>query len=108
MLWLNRAFNVLLYAALAAYAVKKTPIGKHLFFVMAAVPLAIYQISSVSIDATIFGLALVVVAYLFSLIKSSEKVTLNKLLFTRCSVCLGLCKSYLFCIYIFSSAYSQR
>lgn len=93
MLWLARAFNVLLYAALAAYAVKKTPIGKHLFFVMAAVPLAIYQISSVSIDATIFGLALVAVAYLFSLIKSSEKVTPKQIaVYTLLCLLLGLCK----------------
>ena len=58
-----------------------------MFFVMAAVPLAIYQISSVSIDATIFGLALVAVAYLFSLIKSSEKVTPKQIAVYTLSVC---------------------
>ena len=51
------------------------------------------QISSVSIDATIFGLALVAVAYLFSLIKSSEKVTPKQIaVYAVLCLLLGLCK----------------
>ena len=93
MLWLARAFNVLLYATLGAYAVKKTPIGKYLFLVMACIPLAIYQISSVSIDATILGLSLVAIAFLFSLIKSNEKVTNRQIaIYTIICLLLGLCK----------------
>ncbi len=93
MLWLARAFNVLLYAILGAYAVKKTPVGKHLFLVMACIPLAIYQISSASIDATILGLSLVAIAYLFSLIKTNKKVTNKQIaIYTILCLLLGLCK----------------
>lgn len=93
MLWLARFFNVLLYAILASYAIRKTPVAKELFLVMACIPLAIYQISSASIDATISGLSLIAIAYLFSMVKSDTKISNKEIAVFSC-VCLllGLCK----------------
>lgn len=94
MLWLGRIFNVLLYASLAAYAVKKTPILKVPFFVMVCIPSVIFSGASVSIDAFINGIGFVTIAYFFHLYKSPENSlnVENLVKFSLLVLLIGMCK----------------
>ncbi|MDL2246982.1 DUF2142 domain-containing protein, partial [Methanobrevibacter sp. OttesenSCG-928-K11] len=94
MLWIGRFFNILLYATLVSVAVKKSPILKIPLIIMAAIPSAVYQGASMSIDAVIFGVGIVVVAYFFNMIKSKDFSVGKKELAIFSSLCiiLGLCK----------------
>lgn len=94
MLWLGRMFNVLLYASLAAVAIKKTPILKVPLFVMACIPTMIYIGASMSIDSFINGMGLIVIAYFFNMYKS-PKGSLNErnlLIFSLLVLLIGMCK----------------
>lgn len=94
MLWLGRIFNVLLYASLVAYAVKKTPVLKVPMFVMACIPSIIFECSSLSIDAFINGIGFIIIAYFFYMYKSPEKSLNTKDLvkFSLLVLLIGLCK----------------
>ena len=94
LLWLGRIFNVLVYAGLAAFAIRKTPILKVPMFVMACIPSVIYIGASMSIDSLINGMGLVVIAYFFSMYKS-PKESLNErnlIIFSILVMIMGLCK----------------
>lgn len=94
MLWLGRVCNLVLYASIVAYAVKKTPILKIPFIFIACLPLAVIHGASMSIDSIINSLALLVIAYFLFLIKSKDKEIDNKklLFFILLIIILGLCK----------------
>lgn len=94
MLWLGRVCNLVLYASIVAYAVKKTPILKIPFIFIACLPLAVIHGASMSIDSIINSLALLVIAYFLFLIKSKDKEIDNKklLFFMLLIIILGLCK----------------
>lgn len=94
LVWFGRIFNVLLYAGLASYAVKKTPILKMPMLVFACLPLAIYLAASTSIDPFINGLALVVVAFFFRMYKAPEKSLTKRdiAVFSALVLILGLSK----------------
>ena len=94
MLWLGRMFNVLLYAGLAAIAIRKTPILKVPMFVMACIPAVIYIGASMSIDSFINGMGLIVIAYFFSMYKS-PKGSLNQrdlIIYSLLVLLMGMCK----------------
>ncbi len=94
MLWLGRIANLLIYALLAAYAVKKTPILKIPTIVIACLPITIVQAGSTSIDGLIFGLGLVTIAYFFYMLKAEEKTLRKKDIIIYSILCLltGLLK----------------
>ncbi|MCC7552899.1 MAG: DUF2142 domain-containing protein [Methanobacteriaceae archaeon] len=94
LLWLGRLFNLVLYSALISIAVKKTPILKIPFIAVACLPLAVYQGASMSIDSMINGLALLIIAYFFYMIKSkTNSLTKRELaIFSFLCLILGLCK----------------
>ncbi len=93
-LWLGRICNLVLYASIVAYAIKKTPILKIPFIFIACLPLAVIHGASMSIDSIVNSLALLVIAYFFFLIKSKDgKIDNKKLLFFMfLIIILGLCK----------------
>lgn len=98
LLWLGRIFNLIMYAGMVAYAVKKSPILKIPLIAMACIPLALYQSSSLSIDAFIDGLAIILVAYFFYMYKSPKNSIGKKEIGIFAAICLllGLCKISLF------------
>lgn len=65
MLMLSRIFNLAAYALLAAWAVKRTPIMKHVFMVVALLPITLYHSASNSPDALLVGLCLLFTALCF-------------------------------------------
>ncbi len=94
LMWLGRLFNVILYACCVSYAVKKSPIAKIPMIAMACIPLAIFQSSSLSIDAMVCALGIVIVGYFFYMIKApSESLTYKDLgIFSALVLIIGLCK----------------
>ena len=102
LLWLGRIFNTLLYASLVAIAVKKTPILKIPLFIVALMPLSIYQIASVSIDSMINGLGILMIAYFFYMYKSPDNSLSIKhiITFALIGLLFGLCKTTNF-VFIF-------
>ena len=94
MLWLARICNLIFYSIVIAIAVKKTPVLKVPLIVMACIPLTVYQVSSVSIDAFINGVGILSIAYFFYLYKSPKRsITLKEMgIFSMLCLLLGLTK----------------
>lgn len=103
MLWLARICNLILYASLISFAVKKTPILKIPLIVMACIPLTIYQVSSVSIDAFINGVGILSIAYFFYMYKAPKRSICLKEIGTFFLLCLllGLTKVTFFSFIFF-------
>lgn len=94
MLWLARIFNLIFYAGLVSFAVKKTPVLKIPLLSVACIPISIYQAASVSIDSMIIGLGILTVAYFIYLYKAdAESLEIKEVaIFCALSCLLGLCK----------------
>lgn len=94
LLWLGRIFNTILYASLVSLAVKKSPILKVPLIVAACIPLAIFQIASLSIDSLINGLGILMISYFFYMYKSPKNDITRRdvLIFSALGLLLGLCK----------------
>lgn len=72
--WLGRIFNLLFYAAICSYAIKKVPEYKIPLFAVSCIPLAVYQASSFNADCFIISVTILAIAYFIYMYKS-EKVT---------------------------------
>lgn len=94
LLWLGRMCNLLCYAGLISYAIKKTPYLKIPMLVVSCIPITIYQAASMSIDSMIIGLGILSIAYFISMVKAPKNSIKNKelLIFTVICLFLGLCK----------------
>lgn len=103
MLWLGRIFNLLCFAGLASYAIKKIPCLKVPLLVVACIPITIYQASSTSIDGMVFGLGILAVAYFVYMYKAEDSSITNYeiAIFSVICLLLGLCKlTYLAFIFL--------
>jgi uncharacterized membrane protein len=69
-LWLGGIMNLLMYACVSSYAIKKTPILKVPMLMIACLPFAIYEATTVSSDAFINCFSLLLMAYFFSMYKT--------------------------------------
>jgi uncharacterized membrane protein len=94
MLWLGRMFNLVFFAGVVSYAIKKTPYLKIPLLVVACIPITIYQASSTSIDGMIFALGILAVAFFIYMYKSEESSIENYeiVIFSVICLLLGLCK----------------
>lgn len=93
-LWLGRIFNLLFYATVVSYSVKKSPILKIPLMVTACIPICIQQAASFSIDSMFAGLGFLTVAYFFYYYKS-EDFSISNIEIVKFSILcllLGLCK----------------
>ena len=79
---LGRLFNLLVYAFLAFAAMKLMPFGKMAVFVLSMTPISVQQSSSLSYDAFINGLAILITALAFHLafIEEPKKKTFKIIL----------------------------
>ena len=103
MLWFARICNLLFYAGVISLAIKKTPVLKIPLMVIACMPISIYQAASVSIDAMIISLGLLVISYFIYMCYAKEKSITGKeiAIFTVICILLGLCKlTYLAFIFL--------
>lgn len=94
MLWLGRICNLICYAGLVSYAIKKVNCLKIPLLAVACIPITIYQAASISIDSLIFGLGILLVAYFINLCTSKDNSIQEKQIITFSILCLllGLCK----------------
>lgn len=103
MLWLARICNLLFYAGVISFAIKKTPVLKMPLMVIACLPISIYQAASVSIDCMIISVGLLAVSYFIYMCHAEEKSITTKeiAIFTAICIVLGLCKlTYLAFIFL--------
>lgn len=100
MLWLGGIANLICYAGIVSYAVKKTPIFKVPIIVAACMPMSMFQAASVSSDSMFIALTILLISYFFYLCKSDIRSISNKeiCIFILLSLIIGLLKlPYLAC-----------
>ena len=86
LLLLMRLSGVIMFTAVAAYAIKLTPSLKWAFVLIAMLPVSIYNRSVLSADGAAFALALVVTAACFSAVQRHGRVWERSLWMTLCSL----------------------
>lgn len=86
--YLGRFFNFLIFAILAYFAIKITPVGKLLFVVLTFLPMTLHICSSFSYDAVIIGLGLLFIALCLNAAYSSSKVSKKTLIPMAISIVL--------------------
>lgn len=94
LLWLGRLFNLFFYAFLCRKAIKIAPHYKMALFLTSTIPLAVYQGSSMSVDASINAYALLSIAYFLRLYYADDKTVTwkNILVLVLLTMLTGLCK----------------
>ena len=93
-LWLGGIFNLLMYATVSSYAIKKTPILKMPMLAVACLPFAVYEATTVSSDSFVLCFSLLLMAYFFTMYKAEER-SINKgdlLIFFILCLSVGLIK----------------
>ena len=73
MLWLGRFFNILLYATICSFAIKKSPVLKMPMLVISCLPFAVVLSSTMNTDALNLSLSLLVISYFLYLYKSPKR-----------------------------------
>lgn len=77
----GRIFNLAFYVLCIYLAIKKTPIHKMLFGILATVPMFMQQAASFSYDNFILGLSFLTISYLLSFIYREGKITNKEIVF---------------------------
>jgi Predicted membrane protein len=92
--YLGRIFNVLIFALMAFWSIKKLPIYKMSMFAICLFPMTVQLIGSLSYDSIILGIALVLFTQIMALLYGESKVASKKDLFVLAfaSILLGGCK----------------
>ncbi|MDL2246054.1 DUF2142 domain-containing protein, partial [Methanobrevibacter sp. OttesenSCG-928-K11] len=85
-MWLGRLCNLLLYAGICAIGIRKAPVYKIPLLVIACIPMALYQSTSLSIDPFINGFGILIMGYFIYMYKTTSKITLVDV-----SIFLGSC-----------------
>ena len=78
--YLGRFTNLLFYTFCVFWAVRKTPIHKNLFGLLACMPILLQQGSSYSYDCSINGLTLILLAYFLKWYCSEETVSRKEII----------------------------
>nr|WP_295975171.1 DUF2142 domain-containing protein [uncultured Bacillus sp.] len=71
----SRILNLITYAMLTFFAIKIIPRLKTCLFLLALMPMTLHQAASISGDSLLFGVAFLMIAYIFRLIFSEETTT---------------------------------
>ena len=77
--YLGRIFGLFFYTTCIYLSIRKTPIHKLLFGLLACMPMFIQQAASYSYDGFIFGLTFITISYLLKWIFVEERVTYKEL-----------------------------
>jgi uncharacterized membrane protein len=86
LLLLMRVLGLITFTAVAAYAIKLTPILKWAFVLIAMLPVAIYNRSVLSADGAALAYALVITALCFSAVQRRGRVWERSLWMTLCAL----------------------
>ena len=82
LLFLGSYFNLLTYALLVYFGMKKLPFGKILLFLIATLPMSIQQAVSFSIDPVVSGIVIFFVCYCLYLIYDKDKIQKKDIIIT--------------------------
>lgn len=93
LLWLGRLFNLIAYAFIISFAIRKTPILKFPMLIVSILPLAIYQAASLSADAMFISLSMLAFAYFLYLYKTPNIKWIDLGIFYGAIILAGLLKS---------------
>lgn len=81
LLYAGRMANLLVSVLLIFFAIRITPVMKWIFFILGILPMALYQMSSLSYDAPTFSLAFLLTAFIFRLAFGKSDTITNKEIF---------------------------
>ena len=93
MLWLGRLFNLLVYAGIVSFAIRKAPILKFPLLIVSILPLAIYQAASMSVDGMFSAFAILAFAYFLYFYKTPKIKWIDLEIFYGAVILAGLLKS---------------
>ena len=79
--YLGRIFNLVFYVLCVYLAIKKTPIHKLLFGIIATLPMFMQQAASYSYDCFINGLTILTISYILNFIFRKEQITNKEFIF---------------------------
>lgn len=74
-LMFGRFCNLFVYVLLAYLAIRKTTFGRGHFFVVASLPITLQEAASYAYDSIINGMALVMLSYIFYMMKKDSKIS---------------------------------
>jgi uncharacterized membrane protein len=98
LLYLGRLFNLAVWIALVALAIRLMPVGKWALVVIALLPTSIVQVSSLSADAITISLAFITAAFVFKLALEKELLKTRQYLILGALVALlAFTKQSYFC-----------
>lgn len=80
MIYILRFCTLLTYLSLTYFAIKIVPIKKWLFFLLATLPLNLYQASAITTDGLTWGAIFLFIAYTLKLKFDEEKISLKKMI----------------------------
>lgn len=91
---LGRLCNLLVYAFLAYFAIKRIPFGKMVLFTVALLPMSVHQAASFSYDAIVNGLALFYIAHCIYVVYSENPLKVRDIVWLCVAgALLAPCKS---------------
>lgn len=91
----GRILNLLLYALVLRYCLKKIPLGKSKLIIWAMLPMALHQIMSYNYDCSIFILSMLVITMSLYISHTTEKISiLDWVILVGSALLLAPVKSY--------------
>ncbi|MCR5700791.1 MAG: DUF2142 domain-containing protein [Lachnospiraceae bacterium] len=92
-LFMGQFFSLISFVILTYLAIRVTPIGKHIFFAVAGLPMILHEATSFSYDGIICGFAFLLIAYLLKLIYDNNSIRLRDYIYTfLVAIILAPCK----------------
>jgi uncharacterized membrane protein len=84
--------NLILYTILIFYAIRKTPIGKHLMLIIALIPTSVFMASNYSYDPPITSLILLSMSlFLNEYLGNNKKINVNNILISVVCMTVACC-----------------
>lgn len=99
LMYLGRFFNLLAWVILVYFSIKITPLGKWLLFLLALMPMSIFQAASLSADSFTYGISFLCISvFLRNAFEKNGGVTINIITVFTISLLLSLSKQAYFLI----------
>lgn len=78
LIYIGRLANLLIWVFLTYQAIRITPVHKWIFFMIALIPMTIFEAASLSADSLILGLSFLIIAVFFKFAFDNVKTKINK------------------------------
>ena len=99
LMYLGRFFNLMAWIILVYFSIKITPLGKWLFFLLALMPMSIFQAASLSADSFTYGISFLCISvFLRNAFEKNGRLSINIITVFTISLLLSLSKQAYFLI----------